>query len=416
MENILERVFILMQSQRFQEAEGVLKTGLSSQPDNEQLLALFAEVNIRLANYDVAREAIDNAIGLNPQWPHLFYIKAQVAVLQDDYKLGEECLQMAVSLDPEDADYLSYWALIKLDLKQYEAALELANRSLALDAENLLGMNSRSTALLKLGYKEDSFNTIEGALREDPNNSYTHANYGWGLLEKGNSKKALEHFREALRSNPSNMNAQAGMVEALKANNIFYRYFLKYTFWIGNLTKKYQWGVVLGFYFGMKGLRLLAEKNPPLQPYLTPLIILLSIVAFSTWIITPVSNLFLRLNSYGRHLLDKKEIQSSNFVGISFLVFIAGGIAYFSTAQEPFLGVTVFGFAMMLPFGAMFAPSKYKNAMVIYAAGMAVVGILSIVTSFSTGELYNLFTTIFVFSFIAFQFIANSLIIGRGKA
>ena len=133
-------------------------------------------------------------------------------------------------------------------------------------------------------------------------------------LKKENIKKHSEHFREALKLDPNFTYAQSGMLEALKANNIFYRLFLQYSFWMGNLTAKYQWGVIIGFYIGFRLIRALAASNENLRPYLTPIIILLALIMFSTWIITPVSNLFLRFNKYGKHLLGKQDKISANFV------------------------------------------------------------------------------------------------------
>ena len=124
-------------------------------------------------------------------------------------------------------------------VEKYEDALNLANEGLERDPENILALNIRSSALIKLDRKEDAFTTIEGALAHDPNNAYTHSNYGWGLLEKGNHKKALQHFREALKHDPTLVQAQAGMAEALKANYVFYRLFLRYAFFMSNLTAKY---------------------------------------------------------------------------------------------------------------------------------------------------------------------------------
>ncbi len=146
--------------------------------------------------------------------------------------------------------------------------------------------------------------------------------------KKEKTKKRLEHFREALRINPGFEYARSGMAEALKARYWLYKLFLKYAFWIGNLTAKYQWAVIIGLYIAFRLLNTLAQSNEALRPYLTPVIILFALFAFSTWIITPVSNLFLRLNPFGKYLLDKNEIRSSNLVGGSFLVCVAGTITY----------------------------------------------------------------------------------------
>jgi len=410
-DSILSRAYILIQQQKYAEAEKLLNDLLSTDPNNTLTLTLLAEVCLQQENIKKAETLIDTAIGISPDSGHLFYIKARVSLRKDLYDLAEKNLEQAIQLDPTDADFYALWASVKLTRKQFEKALELANKSLELDAENILGLNSRSTALLKLDRKDDSFKTIEGALREDPNNAFTHANYGWNLLEKGDHKKALYHFREALKNDPNFEYAQAGMLEALKANNVFYRWFLKYTFWIGNLTAKYQWGVIIGFYLGVKILRAVADNNETLRPYLIPLIVLLSLIAFSTWVITPVSNLFLRINAYGRYLLSKKEIASSNFVGISFIIFLLGVGSYFITADDKFLTIAVFGFSMMVPFGVMFSPSKYKHSLLIYAIAMAAIGIGAIAMTFSTGEIFNALTPVYMIGFVAFQWVANYLMI-----
>jgi tetratricopeptide (TPR) repeat protein len=414
-DNLVSRAQILIQQRRYDEAEKLLKDILRTNPNDILVLTLLAETNLLQDKVGEANTLVHTAIAISPDAHHLFYLKAKVDIHREKYDEAEKSIRQAVEYDPSDGDYYALWASIKLSRKKYEEALTLANKALELDAENLLGLNTRSTALLKLDRAEEAFKSIEGALREDPENAYTHTNYGWSLLEKGDRKKALEHFREALKHDPTFAYAKAGMVEALKPRSIFYRVFLKYAFWISNLTAKYQWGVILGFYFGFKGLRLLAEKNEALRPYLTPLLILLGIVAFSTWIITPISNLFLRLNAYGKYLLTKDEMMSSNFVGVSFLIFIAGGVLYIISGDQKFLPIAVFGFAMMLPFGVMFSPSKSQYFLMGYSAVMALVGIGGIVIALNSGELFNTFTAIFIFGFIAFQWVANYFLIKEGN-
>ena len=289
--------------------------------------------------------------------------------------------------------------------------MEAADRALEIDAENLLALNMRSTALNKLDRSEESFDTIAGALREDPNNAFTHANYGWGLLERGDHKKALGHFKEALRANPNMAYAQSGLLEAVKATNPAYKLFLKYSFWMGNMSSRYQWGVIIGFYFGFRLLRSLAQSNEALRPFLIPIIILMVILAFSTWIIAPISNLFLRFNKYGKLLLDEKEKMSSNLVAVSLLLMLTGLAVYLITADERFVPIAVFGFAMIVPLGVMFSPTKYKNVLLIYTIAMAIVGIASIAITFSTNNIFTILSPVFIVGFIAFQWGANFLII-----
>ena len=412
-DSLINRAQILLQQNRFEEAGNLLKDILRQDPNNVHVLAMLAQVQLQQDNVLGAEQLINDAIGLSPDTDYLYFIKARVELQNEKYDEAEKNLELSIQINPYDADYFALWASVKLARKQYAKALELADEALEVDPENLLGLNTRSTALLKLNRKEDSFTTIEGALSHDPNNAYTHSNYGWALLEKGDHKKALEHFREALKNDPGMVHAQAGMGEALKAKYLFYRVFLRYSFFMSNLASKNQWAIILGFYFGSRLLNYLAKTYPSLQVVLLPLLVLMAVFAFSTWVITPLSNLFLRLNPYGKYLLNKEEKLSSNFVGGSLSVCILGLVLYFTTSSENYLLIALFGFAMMVPFGAMFL--KKKNYLVIYAGALFLTGIAGISTAFMTGELYNVFNVIFVVGFIAFQWIANFARIKQGN-
>lgn len=406
----LSKVGILIQQKKYDSAEKILRQLLAQEPTNIHFLALLAEINLQQDQSEKAESIIDDAIGLSPDTAHLYYIKSRIDIQKDKYDEGEKSIWQSIKLDPFTAGYYAWLSNIKLARKQYAEALEHANRALEYDPEDLLALNVRSTVLLKLNKKEESFETIEGALRHDPNNAYTHTNYGWGLLEKGDHKKALKHFKEALKNDPNFAYAQKGMMEALKASNPVYRMFLKYSFWMSNLTAKYQWGVILGFYFGMRGLRALANANEALQPFLIPLIIVLTIFAFSTWIIKPVSNLFLRFNQYGKFLLDKKEKMSSNFVAVSLAVFVAGLLLYVFQTDERYLFVAAYGFAMMVPLSVMFEPSKY-NSFFIYTIAMAVIGVAALGAAFTNNAAFDTLASIFLIGFIAFQWLANFFMI-----
>jgi tetratricopeptide (TPR) repeat protein len=406
-DNLIQRAQILLQQNRYDEAGTLLKNMLSQDPNNVFVLAMLSQVKLQAENIKEAEELIDSAIGFSPDSAYLFYIKASVSIRKNKYDEAEANLQTALAIDPSEADYFALWASIKLTRKQYAKALKLADEALDRDPENISGLNIRSTALLKLNRKEDSFITIEGALAKDPNNAYTHANYGWGLLEKGDHKKALTHFREALKNNPNLQHAQAGMAQALKAKYLFYRLFLKYAFFMGNLAKKNQWAVIIGFYLATRLLNVLAKSYESLQPILIALITLIALFAFSTWVITPISNLFLRFNPYGKYLLDKQERLSSDFVGASLAVCVIGVILYLILSNPNWLLVAVFGFAMMVPLGSMFSETTHKNKLVIYSAAMFLLGVLGIVQAFNTSDPLNIFSILFLVGFVAFQWISN---------
>ena len=117
-------------------------------------------------------------------------------------------------------------------------------------------------ALVRLGRKSEAVDTVNYALERDPESGFSHANQGWNCLHQNNPKQALDHFREALRLDPELEYAREGMVEALKARNPVYRAMLSYFLWMGRLSDRYQWGIVIGIYFGSRVLLNFARTYP----------------------------------------------------------------------------------------------------------------------------------------------------------
>jgi tetratricopeptide (TPR) repeat protein len=409
---LLERASQLVAHKRFDDAEKHLKEVLAIDPNQIDAICLLAICKSELHQHDEALILIKQAIRQQPDNDYFLYLHALFSFQKEDLKEAKKFVLNAISFNPHHADYFGLLASININQKDWTLALENANKGLEIDAENLTCLNTRSTALFKLDKKMEAFSTIHEALNQDPENDYTHTNMGWGLLEKGDHKKALEHFREALKLNPENENAKAGLVEGLKARYLFYRVFLKYAFWIGNLKGKLQWAVILGFYFGSKILRVIANENQALAPFITPIIILYTLFALSTWIINPLSNLFLRLNVYGRYALTEEEIQSSSLVGLSFAIGILGTICYLFNPDILFAMIGFFGVTMMIPLSSIFNPSKKssKNILIAYTIILALTGLTSIILQTMNGEA-GIIPLIYLFGIIAYGWIANAFII-----
>ncbi len=412
-DNRIDKVEILINQKRYVEAQKLIVELLKEDASDIFLHEKLVLVNLKQDKIDQANTAVEHAIGLSPNNAYLFYLKCRICIEKDNLKDAEIYINKAIEIEPYSADYVAQLANIKFHVKQFEISLEIANRALQLEPDNLLALNTRSSALSKLNQKDESYNTIQGALREDPNNAYTHANFGWNLLENGDPNKALEHFKESLTINPNFEYAQSGMLEAIKAKNPIYRFFLKYTFWMSNMTSKYQWGVIIGFYLLVNGLKSVAKNYVVFEPFISPIVLILTIIAFSSWVITPISNLFLRFNKYGKLLLDKNEKMCSNFVALCLVIFLIGIISIFVLSDERFISLAVFGFAMIPVINTVFTIEKNKKIFIIYALIMALSGIISIYLTFLTGKLYGVFTCVFILGFVAHSWIANYLAIEK---
>ncbi|MEO5600771.1 MAG: tetratricopeptide repeat protein [Cyclobacteriaceae bacterium] len=411
-EPLIDRANQLIRLNRFEEAEKELRGILSMDPNHTHAIALFS---LCLCEQGKLAEAIRNihlAVGKEPDNDFYLYLNALFLFRNDNLKEAQELILNAIRFQPHHAEYFGLLASVHLSLKEWTFALDSSNQGLAIDPDNLTCLNTRSTALFKLNKKDEAYATIEKALLNDPQNDVTHSNIGWGLLEKGDHKRALEHFSASLRINPNSAYAKAGLVEGLKARYWFYKLFLKYAFWLSNMKSKGQWMVILGLYFGVKLLQVIAASNAFLALIITPLIFLYIIFAVSTWIIGPLSNLFLRLNVYGKYALDKEEIESSNYVAMALCVGLAGGLLYIFEQNFLYLMILIYGITMMIPLASMLNPKKPKSKKVLitYAVSMALIGLLSLIQYAYTNEV-GLLAPVYMVGIFAYGWIANAILI-----
>ncbi len=411
-ESILERAQQLIHVKRFKDAEKELKEVLSINPNLPEAIALYSICLAEQRNWDEANRLIQSAISKEPDNDYFLYLQAWFFLQQDKLTNAKKFIRNAISYEPDKAEYFGLLASIKLNQKNWQDALDAANLGLSNDPDDLTCLNTRSTALFKLDRKEQAYETIHEALSQDPENEYTHANMGWGLLERGDPKLALEHFREALKINPDFAYAKAGLVEGLKARYWFYRIFLKYQFWLSNMKAKGQWFVIIGLFFGVKFLGTLARNNPSLAVILNPIIYLYIVFAISTWIISPLSNLFLRLNVYGRYALTREETHASTFTGISLLVGLMGGFVYLFDRDFLYVLILIYGVSMMIPLASMFNPigEKSKKILMGYAAVLGLLGLGAIIQYVYVGDVGILFP-VYTFGIVTYGWVANALII-----
>lgn len=377
----LQRGLLLYQQSRYEMAENEIRQALAFDPHDAYAHALLGLCLSHRELFKEATEEAQQAIHLSPDFAFAHYALASI---MRDRNRGDEALAAineALRLNASDPNYFALLSAIQFGERRWPAALDAAERGLQLDSEHTGCTNLRAMALVKLGRKAEAGLTIDAALARNPDNSLTHANQGWTLLEKGDPKKALEHFREALRLDPENSWARQGIIEALKARNIIYAVMLKYFLFMGKLSRRAQWGVVLGAYFGFRALNSVARSNPNLRPWVLPLIILYVIFALMSWIADPLFNLMLRVSRFGRLALTRDKVVASNWLGLCLLLALGSlaGCFVFGFNSLFLIGAVVFG-ALLLPVAGTFkcAEGSSRNIMAIYTAVVACTGVVAI--------------------------------------
>jgi len=409
---------LLISHHRYKDAEELLRLEISQNMENAMAFSMLAAV---LAYQERAQEglpAVQRAISLEPDNPYHFYIHSIVLERLKRYEQGIQELRKAIRLDPLQAHYYGHLSNLHIHLKDWKDALDAANKGLELDPQNALCSNMRALALTQMGRRTEASQTIDGLLNRDPENAVSHSNQGWTYLHKGEPKQALIHFREALRLQPGLDWARSGMLEALKARNIIYRGILAYYLWISRFKRNTQWGLIIGAYIGIRIIRAVASSNPALEPWLSPIVTAYIIFAFSTWVASPLFNLFLMLDPFGRMVLNDRERMTGRWVGGTILAALGLWISGLAFEMSSLKAAAFGAFIMILPLSGLAHARTRKTQMALggYVLGLFAAGLLWFATAMlGKDDLAGTFSTLFIFGWIFNGWVANYLI-GRERA
>jgi Tfp pilus assembly protein PilF len=414
MDTHLQRAPVLLGQARFDLAEKEWRLALADDPDNSMAHAYLAICLDHRGQDTEATEEARAAIHLDPEWPTAHAVLGAILSGRKRFDEAELSFREALRLDPGDATNHSNLASVLLDQRKWPEALAAAEKGLELDAEHVGCNNFRAMALTKLGRTEEANATIASTLARDPEDAFSHANQGWNYLHQRNPQKAREHFREALRLDPESDYARDGMVEALKSKNIVYALMLRYFLLMSRLSKRAQWAVVLGGYFGYQILRGVADKNPALAPWITPMLVVYIVFALLTWISVPLFNLLLRLDRFGRHALSRDQRVASNWVGLLLLLGLSA-LAVWLFAKFPYseiglITAAYLGF-LLLPVSANFNCDRGwpRSWRIVYTLVLAVVGPSYFLLYPVNEELALVALQVFLWGSVLSGFVANFL-------
>ena len=414
-ERSLRKAEHLLNQDRFGEAQNEIKNYLASNPEDISGLIILVQTHLGLGQHEKADQIADDILKIEASDPVVLYLKGVTLANLHKRKESLKFLDNVLAFDPMFVEAYGLKAAVLFELARFEEAVEAARAGLEIDPENEMCLNNLSRSLLKLGQTEQHIEADKQALKNNPMNSNTHATVGFSELEKGNVKKAKEHFREALRLDPNNEYAKGGMIHAIKATNLYYRLFLKYIFWMQGLRPQVRWAVIIIGYLLIQGLSKYSDQLGSISAFAEIIITLYIIFAISTWIIGPVSNIFLRFNSFGKYLLEESEIKTANIAATLLGLSVVGTIIMFNAGeavQWHNLGLYLLcsGIAMTVVFSSIENAVLEKSKRNLKLVG-AIFGIACVVLVVSAvvlpGLAFRLFTWI-IYGFIGYQFYANS--------
>jgi Tfp pilus assembly protein PilF len=406
----------LLNQQRYNEAYKEVNTYLALDPHCIPALMMLAQAYLGLNKDENADEIADQLLRKDPSDADILFLKGVTQAQLGKRKSALKFLDSALAFDPLKTPAHGLKASIFFQEAEFEKSLEAADTGLRIDPHNELCLNHRSMALLKLDRKEEHLDADHQALKSNPMNPLTHASVGYSALQKGEIDKAKNHFREALRIDPTNEYARQGMLESIKATNLFYRLFLKYAFWMQGLKPQVRWAVVIIGYVMIQFLNRSASNLGMFAPAAEVIVILYTIFAISTWIIEPISNIFLRLHPFGKYILTDEEKYVANICAGLLTIAVVGAVMLLwydlNEVEWKNLGMYLLcsGIALTVVVSSIASRTlerskrRLKTLGIVFAVGC---GILIISALVLPGVALRLFDWL-IWGFVGYQFYANS--------
>lgn len=382
---MITRAIHLIDCSRYDLAEKELRTALAKDPEDFFANAYMGLCLCHLNKHLEAQQSARRAIGLLPDHPFGHHVLGLIMLKTKHLKEAKEALLEAIRLDPEEALYHGLLGYVNLSAQQYAQALGSADKGLSLDPTDMTCKNCRATALTHLGRMDEAHETIKDALKEDPEDASSFANLGWTCLHQGQYRESLAYFKESLRLEPDYEWARSGMIQALKANYLVYRWLLMFYLWMSRLSPKVRVGVIVGIYVFVRVMRTVSKENPELGFFLAPVFWLYLGFVYLTWTGTHFFNTVLRFNRFGRCALNAHERKASNGYAGLLLAAAAAGTAGFVLAYAPLFLLGGFFLVMTIPFCHLLDSSDEKVnrtallfCMVLTVLGLGGIGLLAL--------------------------------------
>jgi len=407
----IQRAHLLIEQGRFAHAENELRGVLGDDPDSPEAHMLLALCLSERNEYVEATREAEAAIHLAPDSAETHRVHGSVLIDRNRYDEAYEALVQSAELDPFQARTFGLLANVSYARKKWQQAADYAEEGLALDPDDPLCANMLTFSLEKLGRVEDALDAANRTLSQHPDDSYAHATQGMAHLHASDYKQAQESFREALRLDPDNELAQQGMINALNSRSFIFRWIFKYYTLMARMSTPLQFGLIIGLVVVQRGLGVVARSYPALQPLVFPVLILLVCFVVLTWIVTPVFNTFLRFNTYGRYLLNRDQIVSSNWIAgvllAGVLGFVASGVIVSWSYAIVLLGYTIL---IVMPLSGVFFcdPGWPRWVMAAVTGCLALLGFWILASAFFA-PLNPLLLNAFLIGIFGSQFLANML-------
>jgi len=149
-----------------------------------------------------AREALDHAAALAPEWEAVFYESGKLSLVYDDLPRARDAFQRAADLMPSFSAAFSNLGATLGELGEPASALAAFREALAHDPLSFTILNNIGVVSRELGRLAESEAAFRRVIAINPQFVFGHYNLGHTLFLAGRYRDALVAYEEGQRRDP----------------------------------------------------------------------------------------------------------------------------------------------------------------------------------------------------------------------
>lgn len=166
-----------------------------------------------------AREALDRASALAPDWEAVAYERGKLCLVHDDLAGARDAFQRAADLMPSFSAAFSNLGATLGELGEPAGALKAFRQALAHDPNSFTILNNIGASCRELGHLDDSEAALRRAIAINPAFVFGHYNLGHTLFLAGRYADALAAYEEGQRRDPQQNRRQGCRLALMRFAN-----------------------------------------------------------------------------------------------------------------------------------------------------------------------------------------------------
>ena len=170
---------------------------IHKEPGNAKALVNKANIYYHMANHQLAKKHLEQALKLDSKEPYLYNTRALILIKEEKLHEALKQINTAIEIDPGNPYFLNNRGYIHLLLENLEQAEEDINRGIKGDPENAWAYRNKGFFYLKNGNYEAAIRNLELAIQYDKSIEKAHQFLGNAFWESGNKEEACNAWKTA---------------------------------------------------------------------------------------------------------------------------------------------------------------------------------------------------------------------------